>query len=228
MHPVRPGGTATTDSCSPWVPLWFLSLCKGSRHRGDGLLPTHCGGVAAPGGRASLPSAAVTTEERTLTEDDPFASGLLPSPLHERDSRRERREPSRFYPFALLDRRESSRRLAWCASREGYRDRERRSFVSVIFTDPRALDRCSFSSHDPLGFLGRSPWESLVASGSGSFDPWPAVQDRRCFPTSSRHCAGCWTSAGTQHLSSSRMVPARCGDIERASVMNHARPENLE
>lgn len=79
----------------------------------------------------------------------------------------------------------------------------------------------------------RMPWlaihrESLIASGAESFDPWPAVQDRRCFPTSSRHCVGGWTS--TRHTAPLVVVHG-ARPVWRHPMSqrhDHARPKDLE
>jgi hypothetical protein len=177
--------------------------------------------------RASLPSAAVATEEHSRTEDDPFDPRELPSPIHERDPRHKRREPS--HPsLYLLDRREGSRRRPRCVSREGGRDLGGRSFASVIITT---------REHEPLLLLlarpPPMPWlaihrESLLLRAA----PDLSIRGRRCktdvaFRLPHVIAWGGWTS--TRHTAPLVVVH---GVVECGAPANqrhdHARPKDLE
>lgn len=111
MHPVRPGGTRTTDSSSP-VALAHPSI-GGILDRAGRRLPPPTAewtNTARMVVRA-LPDARFPIEEPTRTAADPFDSRELPSPIHE--ARFAARTPGTLYsPFSLSDREGASRHLS--------------------------------------------------------------------------------------------------------------------
>jgi len=233
MHPVRPGGTRTTDSSSPMA---LVDPSIGGVDRAGRRLPPPTAAWTNTWRMAvrALPTARFPIEELARMAIDPFDRRELPSPIHE--ARFMARAPQTLYsPFFLV-----GPRGCFEAPVAVFSEDISASGTETTKVLDSLLSSTLHASTKPLPIIlarpemlpGRDHCESTIASGSR----WPregtpsagVTHSLAVFPVSPTNLSSERRRAlDARHLSSSRRGACARGDARRPATIAMAWPKDL-